>query len=414
MGRLDAPQTVAPRYSVVIPTRNRAETCVHAVRTILAAQRKDVEIILADASDDPTRLKRALEQSGLDGPVILPPPGRPLPMQENWERGLAAAHAPWVIFIGDDDGMLPNAFAMLDALTDAPVAPVVAWEPIDYRWPCYPGGSAGQLTFSTEAPSLSLCEGEKALTQHFAWSTRRKWPAIGPSIYHGAVHRDLIQRVKNRHGRYFSSFIVDYASAIANAAEIRAYLRYTGPLSILGASGKSNSAGLSASGEAAKRYEDVIAENPGLTPLHEGLAQSRLHAPLVASGYAASFQMLGATFTLSPERMLVSCADELGCIVDAEAFERERRVLMSFAEAAGVSDAPARQARFAPATCGVGFDRARSLYFVNSTNLNWRTVADVAAGAGAFIQSAAIPAQSAYHCLTAALKSIASSEHRAA
>ncbi len=404
------PSSSAPRYAVVIPTRNRAETCVEAVETVLACRRADVEIILPDASDDPTALPARLAAAGLsDAVAILPPAGAPLAMRENWERGLDAARAPWIIYLGDDDGVLPNAFEMLDALTDNAATPVVAWEPVDYRWPCYPGASAGQMTLPLDAASVGFVEAEARLLRHFGWRTRKKWPEVGPSIYHGAVHRDLVERVRRRHGRYFLGFIVDYASAIANLAEIRTYLRYSGALTVLGASGKSNSAGLSASGEAAKRYDEVIAENPGLAPLHPGLGRSRLHAPLVASGYREVFAALGAAFELAPERMLASCVDELGSIVDPEAFERERGALLDFAAAAGVSDAPARAAAYRPPVCGVGPDAEKRRFAVNTRALGWRGVADASAGARAFLFGAAIKPQDAAQALACAIDALGAS-----
>lgn len=398
------PNDDTPRYAVVIPTRNRAETLVEAVRTVAAARRRDVEIVAPDASDDPQAAPAALAAAGLDQFVrVLPPTGQRLSMRENWERGLDATTAPWVVFIGDDDGVLPNAFAMLDALTDAAPTPVVAWEPIGYRWPCYPGASAGQMTASLTPPSVGLVEAEPLLLRHFGWRTTQRWPAIGPSVYHGAVHRELIERIRARHGRYFLSFIVDYASAIANLAEINAFLRYDAPLTILGASGKSNSAGLSAEGEAARRFDDVIAENPGLEPPHPALRASRLHAPLVAAGYQEVFRALGAAFAATPAQLLTSCVDELDAIVDRAAFERERATLMDFAAAAGISDAPARGAVYQAPICAVGPDQRRRSFSINTKALGWRTVADAAAGARAFLFGAAIGEANAGAALRAAL-----------
>ena len=399
----------APRYAVVTPTRNRAETLVETVKTIVAPGRNDVEIIAPDASDNPEQTRAMLAAAGLAAHVrhLPAPEGRRLSMRENWERGIDAATAPWLIFIGDDDALTPTAFDMLDALTCKPVSPVIAWEPADYRWPCYPGASAGQLSYSMEPPTLHFRKAEPCLHQHLTWSTKKKWPAIGPSIYHGAVHRELIERTRARHGRYFVSFIVDYASAIVNLAQISGFVYATSPLSILGASGKSNSAGLAAAGEAAKRYDDVIAENPGLAPLFPELAASRLHAPLVASGYREVFGALEAEFSLPPFRMLTSCVDELSGIVDPEAFQREREILIGFAHAHRLPDVAVRSARHQPPVCGVGADLERRQVFVDSIALGWRTVADVAANAHAFIDVAAFDPAELTRGLSSAVDALA-------
>lgn len=366
------------RYAVVIPTRNRQRYCVEAARSALATRREDVQVIVADASDDPRRLPALLTAARVSDRVrLLPAPGRRLSMRENWERALEAADAEWTLYIGDDDALLPDSFESFDALTDRLPALCFSWETIDYRWPCYPGGSGGQMVLPLEAPAAAFVDAKAFLEQHRTWRTEEKWPAIGPSIYHGLVHRSLIERIRAERGQYFQNFVVDYASAIFNLAAIDGFAYLRAPLSVLGACGSSNSAGLTAAEKAASKLDETLAENPGLRPIYPELCRSRLSVPLVAMGYQDLFDRLGLRFEITPPKLLTSALSELRGIADAAAFEREKENLLDFAMTYGLLSAPVARMSFLPHRCGIGPVDGRKRLFVDTRTLGWRGVCDL-------------------------------------
>lgn len=377
-----------PRYAVVIPTRNRQRYAAEAARTVLnaAAQTEfGVELILTDASDDDALLPRALADLQIEKAVtVLPPDARASSMQGNWERALAATTADYVIYIGDDDGLAPDAFDTIDAMIDAAPAPVYAWDPADYRWPCFPTEGRGRFATTLAPPQLAVPRARESLARHFSWTTRGKWPDIGPAIYHGAVRRDLIERVRERQGVYFSSFIVDYASAIANAAHIDAYVHLSAPLSILGACGQSNSAALTGGEVSRARRAETHADTPQLTPIYEDLAESGLWAPLVARGYSTSFAALGVEFVPKPERILASCVAELGFLTNEDQFNQAREALLGFAARRRLDPAKATEARFVPDGVLTGAPAGQSRFFVDTMALGWTGIDDAARGLRAF------------------------------
>lgn len=371
------PTTAPHRYAIVIPTRNRQSYCVEAARSVASCDRADTQIVVADNSDDADLLPRLLAEAGLADRVdLLRAAATALPMRENWERALEAATADWICYIGDDDAMMPDGFAALDALTGQIDSPVFAWEPLDYRWPCYPGGSGGQLVLPSKPPAAAQVPAAAFLDQHRVWRTQDKWPAIGPSIYHGLVHRRFIDRLRRVHGRYFLNFVVDYASSIVNLTQLERFAYLRAPVTLIGACGSSNSAGLTADGRAASKFEETLAENPNLRPLYPELVGSRLHAPLVAAGYADLFGQLGMPFEMTAAKMLKSCVAELGVVTSVAAFERERALLRGFARGHGLDVSALQGLRFAPSACGVGLRGAAGV-FVDTAALGWQGVRDV-------------------------------------
>ena len=62
-------------------------------------------------------------------------PGRDISMRQNFEFALSHASGDYVIFIGDDDGVVPNGIATLRHLLQKQAPDVVIWRHITYIWP---------------------------------------------------------------------------------------------------------------------------------------------------------------------------------------------------------------------------------------------------------------------------------------
>src|SRR5947207_15491255 len=95
------------KMTVIIPTRNRANTLRYALLTCTAQAYEDLEIIVSDnCSDDDTE---AVVRSVNDPRVrYLKTPQR-ISMRANFEFALSHVNEGFVGFIGDDDGLLPDA-----------------------------------------------------------------------------------------------------------------------------------------------------------------------------------------------------------------------------------------------------------------------------------------------------------------
>ncbi|WP_432984432.1 glycosyltransferase family 2 protein [Dactylosporangium sp. CA-233914] len=98
-----------PEVSVVIPTRNRPELVVRAVRSALAQTLRDIEVVVVIDGPDPATVE-ALNAIGDERvrPVELPTSGG-APNARN--RGVDNARADWVAFLDDDDEWLPEKLA---------------------------------------------------------------------------------------------------------------------------------------------------------------------------------------------------------------------------------------------------------------------------------------------------------------
>lgn len=227
-----------PRFSIVIPTRDRAETLRYALRTCIDQSFGDYEIIVHDNCS--SAATRQVVEEERNEKVRYVRSEAPLAMSDSWERAVSFARGEYVTVIGDDDGLLPHSLTLLDRLLRELSVKLLRWACIPYFWPNYPLpakrnslviplGSSGHVL-----PALEIIR--EVINYRIGYEAL-------PMIYNSAVHRDLIAGLRNRTGRVFHSGIPDVASGFAFAYLAKRYISLQFPLSIAGSSGKSNSAG---------------------------------------------------------------------------------------------------------------------------------------------------------------------------
>lgn len=125
---------MTPRFSILLPTRDRLELLRQAVETIRRQDVRDWEIVISDnaSSEDVAGFVASLNEPQ----VRYQRQPTPVPVTENWNRALATSSGEWVLMLGDDDGLLPGSLARIVGLIErfAPDAMYVnAWSFI------YPG-----------------------------------------------------------------------------------------------------------------------------------------------------------------------------------------------------------------------------------------------------------------------------------
>src|SRR5262245_43353046 len=76
-----------PRFSVVIPTRERAETLRHSLRTCAEQDFDDYEVVVCDNSSSPAT-RQVVQECGC-AKVRYVRSDRPLAMSDNWDLALS-------------------------------------------------------------------------------------------------------------------------------------------------------------------------------------------------------------------------------------------------------------------------------------------------------------------------------------
>ena len=103
-----------PLFSIVLPTRERAETLAFALRTCLNQDFDDYEIVVSDNCSSPAT--RAVVDAAGSAKIKYVRSDVPLSINASWEFAISHASGEYVTGIGDDDGMMPYALRELDRL----------------------------------------------------------------------------------------------------------------------------------------------------------------------------------------------------------------------------------------------------------------------------------------------------------
>lgn len=202
-----------PRFSVVIPTRERHQTLASAIESVIFQDFPDVEVVVMDNCSSPDTWE--VVKRYRDRRIKYDRSERVLPMNDNWERGLRLTTGRYVFFLGDDDALMPDGLRLAhDILSRVPMD-ALAWDKYTYWWEDAIEPSLRGRLFLHYSNGFRMLNRHEALEGHYNW--RVSFGAL-PSIYTGLVSRDLIDRIRARTGGvYFAAGSPDVYTGIANS-----------------------------------------------------------------------------------------------------------------------------------------------------------------------------------------------------
>jgi glycosyltransferase involved in cell wall biosynthesis len=225
-----------PLLSVVIPTRERPETLEYTLRTALDQSSQNFEVIVSDnfSQDNTAEVVRGFS----DPRIRLINPGRRLSMSDHWDFALLHAAGDYVMFSGDDDGIVPGALDKLEASILATHSLVYCWPRPIYAWPM--GGKPAHVVFlppTTRGSEIDLENLARLAVSMGGW----KYAGI-PCMYHSAVAKCIPDSIREQTGRVFHSTCPDVFMSMAVPAFAKRAIDLGYCVSVAGQSEKSNSA----------------------------------------------------------------------------------------------------------------------------------------------------------------------------
>jgi hypothetical protein len=323
-----------PLVSLVIPTRNRLAYLKAALQSAFDQNDDGLEIIVPDnATDDGTReylvsLGDRIKYTRSD--VVLS-------MTDNWYRGLDMATGEWIIFIGDDDCIMPDFMASIRTLVpQVPHIEMITWDCAIYRWP---GAAADENMFqfrvSGQAVSYQSAEILRSVFENIA-------NIIAPAgLYHSITKRSVIQRIKNAWGEYRLGRVPDLGSGLLHLAFTDKYMHYPFPLTIMGFSKQSTGMSCKVGGKhrgpadefrRLSRFSELEAYLPEMRDSESAdVGQWRLLLE-----WRDYFSSKGRIFTFNSKKMLEYCVAHLYA-VPAEMREKAAANLVDYAPKVGAN-----------------------------------------------------------------------------
>ncbi len=224
-----------PKFSIVV-TCTRPRLVGAAIRSILAQDFSDFEVVVSDNSDAGCR---EVIESLADSRIRYLRAETRLPTVPHWNFAFSHACGDWQLLVCDDDAIAPGLLGLLDRMIDrypdvdsiawlsAPHAQAAAGAPQDEETltvPDYPGG-------------VRLLESATVLSHMFAsgtgvyGETKREVPLIS----HAALSRRVIDEIRHRYGGALFLHICPMTTAAAAALALSTHtLRIDLPLRVLG------------------------------------------------------------------------------------------------------------------------------------------------------------------------------------
>jgi glycosyltransferase involved in cell wall biosynthesis len=242
------------KFTVIIPTRERCDTLHWSLKTCTSQNYENLEIIVSDNfSQDATR---DVVEAYRDSRIRYINTGERLSMSHNWEFALAHATGDYVAYVGDDDGLMPNAIEpVLEVINETNTDAFICKKPL-YYWPNHLLEEYRNiLVLYTDNTFEKINSGEmlKKMTQ---FDTMEK----SPVIYDGFIRREVLEKIKRMSGRFFNSQIPDVYSAAAILGVIPDYYYTRKPFLIQGISGHSTGASYLTQGGGSKSAVQFYSE----------------------------------------------------------------------------------------------------------------------------------------------------------
>ncbi len=245
-----------PRFSIVIPTRERARTLVHAMRSVLAQEFEDFELVVQDNCGSPAtwEVVRGFD----DRRIKYDRSETVLPMFANWERALSRCEGEYIFFLGDDDALMPDCTRLASEILAMEPLELLSWDKYTYWWDdCLEPVNRGRL-FVHPTMGFAMRDTHALLTNFYDWKVGY---AVLPSIYTGFVHRRVVEGVRALSGgRYFSTNTPDVWSGIVNCVVAKKAGHFERGLSLSGNSGRSTGCAFFFRSKGAARRAETFAE----------------------------------------------------------------------------------------------------------------------------------------------------------
>jgi len=269
-----------PRFTVVIPTKNRAEYLKQTLRTCSAQDYDNLVVIVSDDGSTDHTMDVVLDAARQDQRIRYTKNGMSPGMRDNFEFALNQAEPGFVMALGGDDGLIPGGITgMRDVLRDTSLE-LLSWASPLYT---YPGvrGPDGQLMLYHPKKD-KIVESRDFLARQVAHLNYLGDIESPMSYVKGVASTRLIKQVQSRskEGRFYSCPTPDGYSGIVLAGEVERFAFSGRPFAIYGLSPTSQGLNYLASDEAAKNNSVSFYKSVESVPMHEKLA-GQPYSPLI-------------------------------------------------------------------------------------------------------------------------------------
>jgi len=269
-----------PLFTVIIPTKDRAEYLHHTLRTCSNQDYENLEVIVSDDGSSDNTKEVVLAAAQKDTRIRYVTPGS-VGMRDNFEFALDHVKSGYVLALGGDDGILPYGISQMWRALQETGMDLLTWRPMTFLYPNFRSGR-GQLNLNRPGKSKILRSSEYLARQ--ASDLNYNSDSETPMFYvKGVVATRLVEQVRSRttDGRFYVCPTPDGFSGIVLAGEVEQYAFSGMPFTIMGASPTAQGQAYMSGGDEAKKISESFYRAVSGVPMHQDLA-SQPYSPLIS------------------------------------------------------------------------------------------------------------------------------------
>lgn len=224
--------------SIIIPTKNRHQQLEATLRANAPVGRlTGIEVLVADNSAEPMSAELQADLHALYPQFLYVHDRTPKSIMGNFNYGLDAARGKFIMFIGDDDFVLPEVIEAARYASDHTIDCVI-YQPDRYYWKSCTfakEGNIGPACLVLEAPRPARAVDTVA---ELARSARNGFLTIEllPRAYHGLVRTSVLRQLSPTQSASIVGGSPDISMAVSLALKNACTYFWPAPLSIYGAS----------------------------------------------------------------------------------------------------------------------------------------------------------------------------------
>jgi len=250
-----------PLLSIIIPTKNRHFTLTKIIKAIIPyLNQTEVEIIVSDDSTDKVKAAQVKDSFAPLHFVKYILTDSELSVSANFHNAVSNAVGEYCIAIGDDDLVSPYILEIVRLMKNAGIG-VLAYPKATYYWP--EAKFFKKYAYNHPASLVHPIQISKTIElRDTALELDRVMKNGGvelfnmPSLYHGIVAKEILDKIHRRFGTYVPGPSPDMATAVAIALTEDIFGLINFPVSTPGAS-QNSAAGMGLSRKHISRLEEV-------------------------------------------------------------------------------------------------------------------------------------------------------------
>jgi len=339
-----------PRFSVVVPTRDRPDLLNFCLQSLAAQTFGDFEVIVSDNPVESPARESFDRWASADWRYVRAKD--PMPMHDNFEYGCAQASGDYVAVVIDKTALHPSALEVAHrALVAEPSADIVTWWNEGYDPIAEGHDLTGRFVPAAEVVPPTLYAPAAELARRFANDARRGADPVHyvrGKIVFGAYSSVLLDRIRECAGRVFHPLTADYTSMVPACVLSNGGVDVGRPLLVSFNSARSNGrlAGIDP-GHARRFVEAADAAIVDALPIR-GLYASVHNLVAYDLVSAAARCPAGSTPSLDLPNLLRRAREDLDAVVWSDSRERDMQHAILESEEARLGVAPARAAPAMP------------------------------------------------------------------